>query len=416
MTTLTSFRGHSSSLRHLRRVLPTVPRSNPDVQLRPLRARRHDARGSADREDRPCAGKLGLEPGMTLLDVGCGWGATMMRAIEKYDVNVVGLTLSKNQAAHVQRLFDVRQPSPKRGPAGGLGTVRRTGRPDRVDRRIRTFRFRSLRQLLQHGARIAACRRRDASAHHHRAASQGNGRPRNAAVIRIRASSSSSSRSYFPVVACHRSPWSKNMQSRRVRGPARSVVATSLRPNIGSLGRGSRIEARTGRRHPVRGDLRPVHEVPDRVREPFPDRLYRRQPVHPRKVALADQALGSPSTDAGVAAEDPTGPDGVAETLTASWRLQPSVAEPARAWRYWALLPGCASRSTGIGGSPFCPEEAHRWWCPVADCPGWTDVGHPRVAGRPNQPARQAAKGDSVGLTGKCGRLRRLNDWGLDRG
>ena len=51
-------------------------------------------------------GKLGLQPGMTLLDVGCGWGATMRRAIEKYDVNVVGLTLSKNQAAHVQQTFD----------------------------------------------------------------------------------------------------------------------------------------------------------------------------------------------------------------------------------------------------------------------------------------------------------------------
>lgn len=49
-------------------------------------------------------GKLGLEPGMTLLDVGCGWGATMMRALEKYDVNVVGLTLSRNQAEHVERL------------------------------------------------------------------------------------------------------------------------------------------------------------------------------------------------------------------------------------------------------------------------------------------------------------------------
>ncbi|OBF24349.1 cyclopropane mycolic acid synthase PcaA [Mycobacterium kubicae] len=51
-------------------------------------------------------GKLGLEPGMTLLDIGCGWGATMRRAIEKYDVNVVGLTLSENQAAHVQKMFD----------------------------------------------------------------------------------------------------------------------------------------------------------------------------------------------------------------------------------------------------------------------------------------------------------------------
>jgi len=51
-------------------------------------------------------GKLGLQPGMTLLDVGCGWGSTMRRAIEKYDVNVVGLTLSKNQAAHVQKMLD----------------------------------------------------------------------------------------------------------------------------------------------------------------------------------------------------------------------------------------------------------------------------------------------------------------------
>ncbi|WP_141120216.1 class I SAM-dependent methyltransferase, partial [Mycobacterium malmoense] len=37
---------------------------------------------------------------------GCGWGATMRRAIEKYDVNVVGLTLSENQAEHVQKTFD----------------------------------------------------------------------------------------------------------------------------------------------------------------------------------------------------------------------------------------------------------------------------------------------------------------------
>lgn len=50
-------------------------------------------------------GKLGLQKGMTLLDVGCGWGATMLRALERYDVNVIGLTLSKNQRDHVARLF-----------------------------------------------------------------------------------------------------------------------------------------------------------------------------------------------------------------------------------------------------------------------------------------------------------------------
>jgi cyclopropane-fatty-acyl-phospholipid synthase len=51
-------------------------------------------------------GKLGLQPGMTLLDIGCGWGAAMKRAIERYNVNVVGLTLSENQAAYVQKMLD----------------------------------------------------------------------------------------------------------------------------------------------------------------------------------------------------------------------------------------------------------------------------------------------------------------------
>ena len=50
--------------------------------------------------------KLELRPGMTVLDIGCGWGATMKRAVEKYDVNVVGLTLSNNQHAYSQQLLD----------------------------------------------------------------------------------------------------------------------------------------------------------------------------------------------------------------------------------------------------------------------------------------------------------------------
>src|ERR1700760_1848220 len=49
--------------------------------------------------------KLGLEPGMTLLDIGCGWGSTMKHAMEKYDVNVVGLTLSKNQVEHCKQVL-----------------------------------------------------------------------------------------------------------------------------------------------------------------------------------------------------------------------------------------------------------------------------------------------------------------------
>jgi cyclopropane-fatty-acyl-phospholipid synthase len=45
-------------------------------------------------------GKLNLEPGMTLLDIGCGWGGALVRAVEKYDVNVIGITLSRNQCEY----------------------------------------------------------------------------------------------------------------------------------------------------------------------------------------------------------------------------------------------------------------------------------------------------------------------------
>lgn len=45
-------------------------------------------------------GKLGLQPGMTLLDVGCGWGGALELAVKKYDVNVIGITLSRNQCEY----------------------------------------------------------------------------------------------------------------------------------------------------------------------------------------------------------------------------------------------------------------------------------------------------------------------------
>jgi cyclopropane-fatty-acyl-phospholipid synthase len=45
------------------------------------------------------ARKLGLSPGMRLLDVGCGWGGMAMHAAKHYGVNVVGVTLSKAQAS-----------------------------------------------------------------------------------------------------------------------------------------------------------------------------------------------------------------------------------------------------------------------------------------------------------------------------
>jgi cyclopropane-fatty-acyl-phospholipid synthase len=42
--------------------------------------------------------KLGLQPGMRLLDIGCGWGSLMHFAAERYGVECVGLTVSHRQA------------------------------------------------------------------------------------------------------------------------------------------------------------------------------------------------------------------------------------------------------------------------------------------------------------------------------
>ncbi len=70
--------------------------------------------------------KLNLEPGMTVLDVGCGWGGAVVRAVEKYDVNVVGITLSRNHYARTKaRLAAIQHDAARRGPAAGLGRVRR---------------------------------------------------------------------------------------------------------------------------------------------------------------------------------------------------------------------------------------------------------------------------------------------------
>lgn len=43
--------------------------------------------------------KIRLRPGQALLDVGCGWGALVLRAAEKYGARCVGITLSDNQCA-----------------------------------------------------------------------------------------------------------------------------------------------------------------------------------------------------------------------------------------------------------------------------------------------------------------------------
>jgi cyclopropane-fatty-acyl-phospholipid synthase len=66
--------------------------------------------------------KLGLQPGMRVLDVGCGWGSFALHAAARYGVSVVGVTLSREQAGLAR----------KRAAEAGL--------TDRVDIRVQDYR------------------------------------------------------------------------------------------------------------------------------------------------------------------------------------------------------------------------------------------------------------------------------------
>lgn len=48
--------------------------------------------------------KLRLKPGMRVLDVGCGWGGTARWAATRHQVEVVGVTVSRDQAARAREL------------------------------------------------------------------------------------------------------------------------------------------------------------------------------------------------------------------------------------------------------------------------------------------------------------------------
>jgi len=50
--------------------------------------------------------KLNLKPGMTLLDIGCGWGSLIADAAETFGAKCVGITLSEEQYKGCKDLFE----------------------------------------------------------------------------------------------------------------------------------------------------------------------------------------------------------------------------------------------------------------------------------------------------------------------
>ncbi len=109
------------------------------------------------------ARKLGLRPGMRLLDVGCGWGGMVRHAVKHYGVTALGVTLSREQAAWAQakieeegladraevRFLDYRDVT-----EGGFDAVSSIGLTEHIGVRQYPAYFAFLRSRLREGGRL----------------------------------------------------------------------------------------------------------------------------------------------------------------------------------------------------------------------------------------------------------------------
>lgn len=107
--------------------------------------------------------KLGLQPGMRLLDVGCGWGTMVRHAAREHGVRALGVTLSLEQAewakAAIDReglgdLAEVRHLDYRDVMEGGFDAVSSIGLTEHIGVRKYPAYFRHLHDRLRPGGRL----------------------------------------------------------------------------------------------------------------------------------------------------------------------------------------------------------------------------------------------------------------------
>jgi cyclopropane-fatty-acyl-phospholipid synthase len=109
------------------------------------------------------AQKLALEPGMRLLDVGCGWGQMAMHAAEHHGVQALGVTLSRDQATWAQKevarrglgdLVEIRHGDYRDVTESGFDAVSSIGLTEHIGRRNIPGYFKFLYGKLRPGGRL----------------------------------------------------------------------------------------------------------------------------------------------------------------------------------------------------------------------------------------------------------------------
>jgi cyclopropane-fatty-acyl-phospholipid synthase len=120
----------------------------------------------AEKFDLVCR-KLGLRPGMRLLDVGCGWGGMAIHAAKHYGVDVVAVTLSRQQAewgqkavaeAGLSEAVDIRFQDYRDVPESGFDAVSSIGLTEHIGiAQLPSYAFRLASKLRPHGRLLNHC-------------------------------------------------------------------------------------------------------------------------------------------------------------------------------------------------------------------------------------------------------------------